>query len=96
MAELMQKVNRHEKSICGKCSHRFVCFGIDNQPCFECNRFEEEVVRCTECRYSEKNGGDCSGVMTIHSLDPDIGLNIAHYVWLHYCSYGERRTDDRS
>lgn len=45
MDKIMQKVSRAEKSICGKCSHRKVCFAIDNQPCFECNQFTEEVVR---------------------------------------------------
>lgn len=44
MAEILQKVSRLEKSICGKCAHRFVCKAIDNQPCFECNHFTEEVV----------------------------------------------------
>ena len=43
MVEILQKVSRSEESICGKCTHKFVCKAIDNQPCFECNQFAAEV-----------------------------------------------------
>lgn len=59
MAELLQKVNRHEKSICCKCSHRFVCIGIDNQPCFECNQFAEEVVHGEWIMVIDENDCEC-------------------------------------
>ena len=88
MAKLLQKVNRHEKSICGKCSHRFVCFGIDNQPCFECNQFTEEVVRCKDCK--NRIYSDFDGCYICHHG----GFNSINES--HFCFYGERRTDDRS
>ena len=94
MAKLLQKVNRHEKSICGKCSHRFVCFGIDNQPCFECNRFTEEVVRCKDCvNYKEilgKDSGKPCGYGSCNNPCAMIGIVYDE----DFCSYGERIADD--
>ena len=63
MAEILQKVSRFEKSICEKCSHRKVCCAIDNQPCFECNQFAEEVVHGWWDKYEDDKfmGYDANG-----------------------------------
>ena len=86
MAELLQKVNRNEKSICGKCSHRFVCYGIKNQPCFECNRFTAEVVRCKDCKHWKHfDHLGCTDFVKVCTL--------AYYMIGEngYCLYGERK-----
>lgn len=80
---LLQKVNRSEKSICDKCSHRFVCAGIDNQPCFECNQFMKEVVRCEKCDYYNDYYIRCDHPKGL----PRIKENS-------FCSYGERKNND--
>jgi hypothetical protein len=50
-----------------------------------------EVVQCNNCKHSQMNGGDCSGILTIHHRDDVLELNIEHYVRLGFCSYGERK-----
>ena len=52
-----------------------------------------EVVRCDECVHSAMNGGDCSGIITMYHRDHLLELNVAEYIKLEFCSYGERRTD---
>lgn len=83
---IAQKISNNEKSICEKCSHRRVCRAIDNQPCFECNQFEQEVVRCKDCVSGHKQiyGGliRCN-VMGCGGLKPD-----------DFCSYGEGRVGE--
>ena len=76
-----QKISNNEKSICEKCSHRRVCRAIDNQPCFECNQFLQEVVRCKDCKqcdYIAYDYGICRKTMLLIKNDD-------------FCSYGERR-----
>ena len=90
MAELLQKVNRNEKSICGKCSHRFVCFGIKNQPCFECNRFEEEVVYCKDCLFWAEYESSLLGKVMCCTGQGCVRIEKKAD---DFCSYGERRTD---
>jgi hypothetical protein len=81
--EIRQRLSNIKKSICEKCSHRRVCRAIDNQPCFECNQFEQEVVRCKDCK---------------HFIQEEHGCNhfgyYSHTPWVDevdFCSYGERR-----
>lgn len=76
-----QRISNNEKSICEKCSHRRVCSAIDNQPCFECNQFEPEVVRCKDCKYYTSSSA-CIGIMPGYGFDvePD-----------DFCSGGERK-----
>ena len=40
-----QKIEKDGTSICEKCSHKFVCRAIDNQPCTECNQYSPGVRR---------------------------------------------------
>lgn len=89
MAELLQKVNRNEKSICGKCIHRFVCFGTKNQPCFECNRFMEELVHCKDCKHWSDGVAGCSD----HVKCCKIGFYMVGENG--YCVYGERKADEQ-
>lgn len=37
---IYQKIERGEVSICQTCIHRLVCRAIDNQPCTECNHYQ--------------------------------------------------------
>ena len=37
---IYQKIERGEDSICQTCIHRLVCRAIDNQPCTECNHYQ--------------------------------------------------------
>lgn len=81
-----QKISNDEESICEKCSHRRVCRAIDNQPCFECNQFEQEVVRCKDCEYLGRTScptyyEDRMTYRDCWALDGDND----------FCSYGERR-----
>jgi hypothetical protein len=82
---IRQRISSRRKSICEKCSHRRVCKAIDNQPCFECNQFDEEVVRCKDCVHSFVRYGEnetyCGHPDGLNDrLRPD-----------DFCSYGERR-----
>ena len=78
-----QKISNNEKSICEKCSHRRVCRAIDNQPCFECNQFLQEVVRCKDC----KHYGRVKGFVGMRCGFHDNLLMCKD----DFCSYGERR-----
>lgn len=96
---IMQKVSRSEKSICGKCSHRFVCRALDNQPCFECNQFSEEVVRCKACKW-RRDDAHCPMCFEEEIEWDDDGYTEVDWI-LHdhtiddgFCDRGERRTDD--
>lgn len=40
--QIFQKVKNGGMSICVSCAHRKVCRGIENQPCVECNQFQNE------------------------------------------------------
>mgnify|MGYP003292048968 CR=1 FL=1 len=93
MAEILQKVSRFEKSICGKCSHRFVCRALDNQPCFECNQFAEEVVRCGKCLYYSEATGKDSGKPIGYGSCTKL-FHITNIVTNEdFCSFGRRRAD---
>ena len=37
---IYQKIERGEVNICQTCIHRLVCRAIDNQPCTECNHYQ--------------------------------------------------------
>ncbi len=82
-----QRLSNYEKSICEKCSHRRVCRAIDNQPCFECNQFAEEVVRCKDCKHFVQS----------EPYDPcecmkwTVKWGVAYANPDDFCSYGERR-----
>ncbi len=79
-----QRISPYEKSICEKCSHRRVCRAIDNQPCFECNQFAEDVVRCKDCKLSvvadpplvAEQKLVCTKSVNWRAVEPD-----------HFCSY---------
>ena len=51
------------------------------------------VVRCKDCKHSEKNGGDCNSTLAITSRDYVLEQNVTKYITLEHCSYGERRND---
>ena len=53
-----------------------------------------EVVRCKDCKHSTLNCGDCSGIITMYRRDPVLELNVAEYIKLEHCSYGERKDND--
>jgi hypothetical protein len=38
---IQQRLKCDAESVCFKCFHRKVCRAIDNQPCIECNQFED-------------------------------------------------------
>ena len=81
-----QGISNNEKSICEKCSHKRVCRAIDNQPCFECNQFEQEVVRCKDCEYRHDSCFAGKGNTYCDYHHKYFGLD-------DFCSYGERRSD---
>ena len=86
-----QRIRNHEKSICEKCSHRIVCRAIDNQPCFECNQFEQEVVRCKDCKHLTVYNSP-----TLYAYCQKTHLRFEPFqedTRTHFCSYGERITE---
>ena len=54
------------------------------------------VVQCKDCKHSQINGGDCSGIITMYHRDHVLELNVAEYIKLEHCSYGERKTDEET
>ena len=89
---IYQKIERGEVSICQTCIHRLVCRAIDNQPCAECNHYQNAadvapVVRCEECRYYQNAKLNKKGFL----ICPASGMEITED---DYCSYGERKEDD--
>ena len=95
MADILQKVNRKMKSICPRCIHNEVCMATANQPCFECNHFME-VLRCKDCKHWQDSWVAPDGKHEhgyCHMEDAD---DVIVGRWDDdFCSYGERRTDER-
>lgn len=50
-----------------------------------------EVVRCKDCQRNNMHGGDCNRIITMYKHDPILELNVAEYIKLDFCSYGERK-----
>ena len=50
-----------------------------------------EVVRCEDCQRNNMHGGDCNRIITMYKRDPILELNVAEYIKLDFCSYGERK-----
>lgn len=82
---IRQRISRNEKSICEKCSHKRVCRAIDNQPCFECNQFAEEVVRCKDCKMRCPESVCIAKHCTLTGIPVDDD---------DFCSYGERKDNE--
>ena len=54
------------------------------------------VVRCNDCKHNNMNGGDCNGIITMHHYDTVLELNVAEYIKLEHCSYGERKDNGQT
>lgn len=54
---IYQKIERGEVSICQTCIHRLVCRAIDNQPCTECNHYQNaaDVAPVRHGRWNDIN-----------------------------------------
>lgn len=48
-------------------------------------------VLCKDCKRNNMNGGDCNRIMTMYHYDHVLELNVAEYIKLEHCSYGERK-----
>ena len=80
---IYQKIERGEVSICQTCIHRLVCRAIDNQPCTECNHYQNatdvaQVVRCKDCIYHSGVFTGQPNIICFQMKDDD------------FCSYGAR------
>lgn len=42
--KIEQKIKAGEETICSTCIHKEVCRAIENQPCIECSKYEENGV----------------------------------------------------
>ena len=56
--------------------------------------WKPEVVRCQDCKRNNMNGGDCNRIITMYHYDLVLELNVAEYIKLEHCSYGERKDND--
>lgn len=73
-------------NLCEKCTHRNVC--RYREPCFECNQFSEEVVRCKDC-----NGWCSEEIAKQYGVDRYCTMTMIPTNADDFCSYGERRED---
>lgn len=62
---IYQKIERGEVSICQTCIHRFVCRAVDNQPCTECNHYQNaaDVAQVRHGRWIDLNIENSTGPM---------------------------------
>lgn len=80
---IYQKIERGEVSICQTCIHRLVCRAIDNQPCTECNHYQN-VADVAPVRHGRwlpqivlgEKAWDCSECKTLGS---------PHWKWCPMC-----------
>ena len=80
--------------ICSNCACYEVCIYANPGRTKECKLWKPEVVRCQDCKRNNMNGGDCNRIITMYHYDLVLELNVAEYIKLEHCSYGERKDND--
>lgn len=75
MEQRLIDANALKKALCKMCNMRYYCKSHDND-CWTKRRIDEQptvdavpVVRCGECKYHWKNGGDCVAELDFFCAD---------------------------